>query len=63
MRCLKNGFRSFPSMYDRLIYKMFMRSCVFNDIKHDKKVFFCVALLDFCMFDFFWLGHGHAMAD
>lgn len=33
---------------DRLIYKMLMRSCVFNDIKHDKKVFLCVTVLEFC---------------
>ncbi|KAN0107126.1 hypothetical protein V8E52_010433 [Russula decolorans] len=31
-----------------LIYKMLMRSCIFNDIKYDQKAFFCVALLDFC---------------
>jgi hypothetical protein len=37
-------------MNDRLIYKMLMRSCIFNDVKHDKKVLFCVALLDFCTF-------------
>jgi len=33
---------------DRLIYKILMRSCVFNDIKHDKKVLLCVTVLDFC---------------
>jgi hypothetical protein len=37
-------------MDDRLIYKMLMRSCIFNDIKYDQKAFFCVALLDFCKF-------------
>jgi len=37
-------------MNDRLIYKMLMRSCIFNDVKHDKKAFLCVTLLDFCKF-------------
>ncbi|KAI0282543.1 hypothetical protein BGY98DRAFT_89357 [Russula aff. rugulosa BPL654] len=31
-----------------LIYKVLMRSCIFNDIKHDKKALFCVTVLDFC---------------
>jgi hypothetical protein len=38
------------SLMNRLIYKMLMRSCVFNDIKHDKKVLLCVTVLDFCKF-------------
>jgi hypothetical protein len=32
----------------RLFYKMLMRSCVFNDIKRDKKALFCVTVLDIC---------------
>ena len=32
----------------RLFYKVLMRSCVFNDIKRDKKALFCVTVLDIC---------------
>ncbi|KAI0255399.1 hypothetical protein BJV78DRAFT_1279557 [Lactifluus subvellereus] len=31
-----------------LFYKLFMRSCVFNDIKSDRKALFAVALFDSC---------------
>ncbi|KAH9985580.1 hypothetical protein BJV77DRAFT_108916 [Russula vinacea] len=31
-----------------LFYKVLMRSCVFNDIKRDKKALFCVTVLDIC---------------
>ena len=34
----------------RLIYKMLMRSCVFNDKKYDKKALLCVTVLDFCKY-------------
>jgi hypothetical protein len=47
---------------DRLIYKMLMRSCVFNDIKHDKKVLLCVTVLDFCKFARLSSVLGHANA-
>ena len=42
---------NFPSPIFRMIrlfYKMLMRSCVFNDIKRDKKALFCVTVLDIC---------------
>ncbi len=44
---VSNGSFSYD---DRLIYKILMRSCVFDDIKHDKKALFCVTILDFCEF-------------
>ena len=50
---LKKTFHSFPYDDDRLIYKMLARSCIFNDIKHDKKAFLCVTVLDFGKF---WAG-------
>ena len=33
-----------------LSYKAIKRSCVFNNFKTDRKVLFCVALLDLCKF-------------
>lgn len=32
----------------RLFYKILMRSCVFNDVKRDKKALCCVTVLDVC---------------
>lgn len=40
-------FLTFSFTY-RLFYKMLVRSCVFNEVKYDWKVLFCVALLDGC---------------
>ena len=38
--------RTCSNLFSRLFYKLFIRSCIFNDIKSDRMILFGVAILD-----------------